>query len=225
MRRACDALSACILPSGYSLSSILARVDGYLYPHEAVFLYWLARDLPKDTVIVEVGSMRGRSTLCIAKGLQRRGNGRVFAVDPHIYQTESELRENIDHFSLERYITPIIAPSVETASQWKEPLALVFLDGDHSESAVEADVTAWTPHLQAGGFLLLHDSTELSSFPGPRAVASNFRALRSDFDSCGSIGSITWARRSGSTSGMMPRRYGKRAFDAAFAILFRRNND
>jgi hypothetical protein len=223
-RRALDAVSACLLPDGFTLFAILVQIDGYLYPHEAVFLYWLARDLPRDSSLLEVGSMRGRSTLCLAKGLQKRGSGRVFAVDPHAYGTESDLRENIEHFDLGQYISPIVAPSLQVAGRWHQPLGLVFLDGDHSQAAIHADVMAWTPHLQPGGFLVLHDSTPLSSFPGPRAVASELRTLFPDYDSCGSLGSITWARRAGGTSPAAPRTYGRNAFDSVLYLLVDRRD-
>ena len=219
MRRTLDAVSACLLPGGVDLFRVLAQVDGYLYPHEAIFLYWLARDSPGDGTIVEVGSMRGRSALCMAMGLRKRGNGKIFAIDPHVYNTENELRGNIAHFGLDHHIEPIVAPSIESANQWKRPLDVVFLDGDHSRSAIKADVEAWVPHIKAGGFLVLHDSTDLSGHSGPRIVASNIRVSSSGFDELGTLGSITWARRAGAAPGSVPRQYGKPVFDTVISAL------
>ena len=51
-RRAADAAIAGILPGGLGLVSILAHVDGYLYPHEAVLLYQLARSSPGEGAVV-----------------------------------------------------------------------------------------------------------------------------------------------------------------------------
>ena len=59
VRRFTDASVAAGLPGGASLFPVLARVDGYLFPHEAVFLYWLARSGPGEGAIVEIGSFRG----------------------------------------------------------------------------------------------------------------------------------------------------------------------
>mmetsp|Transcript_19509 Transcript_19509/g.45764 ORF Transcript_19509/g.45764 Transcript_19509/m.45764 type:complete len:111 (+) Transcript_19509:137-469(+) len=36
-------------------------------------------------------------------------------------------------------------------------LDIVFIDGDHSRSAVLADIQAWLPHVRAGGLLAGHD--------------------------------------------------------------------
>ncbi len=43
----------------------------------------------------------------------------------------------------------------------------VFLDGDHGESGLRADIAAWLPKVRAGGMLLLHDI----NWPGARAMA------------------------------------------------------
>lgn len=161
----------------------------------------------------------------MARGLKRRGSGQIFAIDPHVYGTEDELRENIVHFKLDRMIEPIVARSVETAEQWRIPLEIVFLDGDHLESAVEADIAAWMPHLQAGGVLVLHDSTELRRFSVPRLVADSIRASSSEFESSGTLGSIAWARRAGTTNVSTPRQYGKHVFDTLLSILPKRKDD
>ena len=55
LRRLVDASVAAAIPGGASLFPILAQVDGYLFPHEAVFLYWLARSGPGKGAIVEIG--------------------------------------------------------------------------------------------------------------------------------------------------------------------------
>jgi hypothetical protein len=60
LRRLRDATVACLLPGGLRIAPILKQVD--LLPHEAVFLYWLARMGPGSGGIVEIVSFRGRST-------------------------------------------------------------------------------------------------------------------------------------------------------------------
>ncbi len=217
-RRGVDAALASLFPGGAFLAAILARVDGYLYPHEALFLYHLAREAPGMGSVVEIGSFRGRSTLCLAAGLRRRGEGRVEAVDPHIHGTEAELRENAAHFGLADWVDPVVARSVEAAAAWNRPVRLLFVDGNHLQGSVEADVRAWLPFLRPGGFLLLHDSTELSHFDGPRVVASRLFSRESVFDLTGSIGSISWGRRGGEGEGYRPPECGKRALDALIRI-------
>ena len=179
LRRFTDASVAAGLPGGASLFPILARVDGYLFPHEAVFLYWLARSGPGEGAIVEIGSFRGRSALCMAAGVQGRRVTPIISVDPHVYKTEADLRENLEHFGMGEIVRLIVAPSVTAARTWTGPVRVVFVDGHHEKASVEADVDAWLPFLEPGGFLVLHDSTELSSFAGPAEVANARIRVRS----------------------------------------------
>jgi predicted O-methyltransferase YrrM len=204
VRRAIDAAVASVMPGGAGLYSILAKVDGYLYPHEAVFLYRIARFVPGDEPIVEIGSFRGRSTLCLARGLRDRGSGRVVSVDPHVYGTEAELRENLLHFGASSSVELRVARSRDVAAAWTGPARAVFVDGNHEEADARADACAWLPHVKAGGYLLLHDATDLSSFPGPRRVAAEIFSNARTFDAVGRAGTIAWGRIRGGASAWSP---------------------
>lgn len=48
-------------------------------------------------------------------------------------------------------------PSVQAAGLVADGLDLAFIDGDHSESGVRADIAAWWPKVRAGGILSGHD--------------------------------------------------------------------
>ena len=212
-RRALDGVLASTLPSGYRLFPILTQVDGYLLPHEAVFLYWLARLGPGEGDIVEIGSLRGRSTLCLAAGASLRPETRVFTVDPHVYGTHEELLENLEHFDALDIVEPICAPSTTAAESWTAGLRVLFVDGDHREAAVDADLDAWLPHLMPGGFLLLHDSAGPSAFPGPAAVVKRRVTPGSEFDRIDTLGSVTWARRGGAADAWQPPTWGRRTLE------------
>jgi predicted O-methyltransferase YrrM len=219
LRRYADAAAAAALPGGWSVASILAKVDGYLYPHEAVFLYWLARSAPGTGWIVEIGSFRGRSTLCLATGARERPQARVLAVDPHVYKTEAELLENIEHFGMADIVDPIGLPSVEAARDWPGRVRVLFVDGHHAKTSVEADIDAWLPHLELGGFVLLHDSTEISGFPGPTEVARTRLRRGSVFEVVGQIGSITWGKLCGGTDRWLPPTHGKAILDRSIRFV------
>lgn len=201
VRRLLDAIVATPIPGGARVAPVLALVDGYLYPHEAAFLYGVARHASGTGAIVEIGSFRGRSTICMALGCRDRGGGRVYAVDPHVYGTEGDLRENIAHFAVGDLVEVVVGESAEVASSWSRPLAAVLVDGEHSEDAVDRDVASWLPLLAPGGLLLLHDATDLAPFPGPRAVALR-RVVHGDaFDAVGTVGSLVWGRVRGAPAG------------------------
>ena len=221
VRRAIDAALALSMPAGKRVAGPLLLVDGYLYPHEAVFLYWVARSAPANGVVVEVGSMRGRSTLCLAAGVRDGGRDQVYSVDPHRYETGGELGENLAHFGLADHVEVLVDESMTVAAGWQRPVRVVFVDGDHSFEAASEDVSVWSRHLAPGGFLLLHDSTELNGMVGPQQVARLSCRVGAMFDKTGTIGSITWARRTGPASDWSPPEHGKWALDAIVASLKR----
>jgi uncharacterized membrane protein len=193
LRRIADGAAASMLPGGWRLFPILAQVDGYLFPHEAVFLQRLAR---------------------LAPGVRGRRTTRIVSVDPHVYGSERELRNNLEHFGLAGVVDVVVAASTVAAGGWRGPLRAVFVDGNHEQASVEADVSAWLPFLEPGGLLLLHDSTDLSRFSGPAVVAQARLRVGAEFDLVGRVGGTTWARRSGATTPWSPRLRGARLFDA-----------
>jgi predicted O-methyltransferase YrrM len=219
VRRLIDGILASSLPGGYKLFPVLSQVDGYLLPHEGVFLYWLARGGPGDGAIVEIGSFRGRSTLCLAAGAQRRKETLIYAIDPHVYRTAEELRENLEHFGASKIVRQVVQPSTEVAATWQRGLRAIFVDGDHAEAAVAADVEAWLPHLLPGGFLLLHDSTGPAAFAGPAAVVRQRIDGNPEFDLFGRLGSITWARRGGGSEPWTPPQWGRRTLEPVIMHL------
>jgi hypothetical protein len=41
---------------------------------------------------------------------------------------------------------------------WKPPIALILIDGDHTEAGVERDWNDWSGFVKPGGVALLHDA-------------------------------------------------------------------
>jgi predicted O-methyltransferase YrrM len=70
-----------------------------------------------------------------------------------------------------------IERSEDTAARWREPVDLVFIDGDHSEAGCRLDWELWSPFVAPGGVALFHDAIGPNALPGPRAVFDQlFRA-------------------------------------------------
>jgi Methyltransferase domain len=71
--------------------------------------------------------------------------------------------------------------SVEAAKQVDDAsLDFVFVDGDHSEGGVIADVIAWLPKLRPGGTMLGHDVSLASVQRGLRFAIGTWQVLPGD---------------------------------------------
>ncbi len=77
------------------------QIEGFLVPDDASCLYRTARRLKPGSTILEIGSWKGKSTYCLARGLKA---GKVIAVDPFDASGEagsSEIYEQAKHGDLE----------------------------------------------------------------------------------------------------------------------------
>lgn len=123
----------------------------------------LARELEDNAIVVEVGVAFGRSALFLAEKLADLGKRgcRVVAVDPWD-RDEGPFAGAWDAFLLHlsnapprerRLVHPMRCTSAQAArALGRERVACVFLDADHSEGGVLADLDAWggIPDLLAG---------------------------------------------------------------------------
>jgi predicted O-methyltransferase YrrM len=154
------------------LRAALAGVDGWLSEEEATTLYELARGLSGRGSIVEIGSYKGRSTICLALGSRAGAGVPVFAIDPHRGVAYDDFLRNLRGAGVEDRVTHIRAPSQEAHRHFPEqPVELLFIDGNHTYAGVKRDVLDWLPRLVEGGVLAMHDTT---NFAGSRAVADEY---------------------------------------------------
>jgi len=147
---------------------VIKDIDGMLRDDEARCLYNLAKNSADN--IVEIGSWKGKSTVCLALGTKEKRHGRVYAVDPHkgirtncdgLYKgcnTEYEFRDNLKRFNVDDMVVPLIMESKEAARGWDKLLSLLFIDGAHDYQNVKQDFDLWFPHLSSGGFICFHDA-------------------------------------------------------------------
>lgn len=115
--------------------------------------------------IVEIGGYAGRSACWLAEGSARGPGVRVTTVDPwepYLNKTDmeavyDEYRRTVREHGL-GLVDHIRARSVDAAKEWDRPVALLYVDGDHSAAACRADLRAWLPHMAERGVIALHDS-------------------------------------------------------------------
>jgi predicted O-methyltransferase YrrM len=69
-----------------------------------------------------------------------------------------------------------VAMSHEVARNWRDPLDLVFIDGDHSQRGCELDWASWHGFVSVGGHVVFHDARagaqDGRGLPGPTAVVT-----------------------------------------------------
>ena len=149
----------------------LEGVPGWLSHEEAVALYEFARGCSGRGVIVEIGSFKGRSTICLGLGSQAGHRVPIYAIDPgHGWKRFAEFEQNITRAGVRDLVTPIAARSADAYHSVPEAaIELLFIDGSHQYDMVDLDYRLWTPRLVLGGVLVMHDTN--SFFPGSCRVA------------------------------------------------------
>ncbi len=178
----------------------ILQLPGMLTPDEVAYLYRLGRECPAGGVIVEIGSWKGKSTICLALGSMAGGGAQVYAVDPHkplaeegyIEDTETEFIKNIKDAKVEGHVVSLVMTSEQASRGWDKPVALLWIDGDHRYEQVKRDFLLWEPHVMEGGIIAMHDTIRKK---GPKRVLweSVFRSDR--FHGISIVDNITAARK------------------------------
>ena len=145
------------------------EVEGSTSKEELKFLQVCVGELSRGSVVVEIGSHRGRSAIAMGKIAIDRGV-LVYAVDPHLPFTGVNGREfgptDLDYMygalvehGVGESVFVVSLKSTKAAMAWDDSsVDLLFLDGDHSDAAVRADVSAWSSKIRPGGKIAFHDS-------------------------------------------------------------------
>lgn len=160
------------------------RTPGFMPTEEGLALYSAVRAHLGDAIAVEIGTYCGKSTVFLAAAAQATG-GRLVTLDHHRGSEEhqpgwqyhdpnlvdthtgkldtlTEFRRTIADAGLEDTVVAVVGSSPSVAAFWRTPVALLFIDGGHSEQAALADYEGWAPWVVTGGILAIHDV-----FPDP----------------------------------------------------------
>jgi len=162
-----------------------SSIPSWLTRQEGLALAAASYALPPHAVIVEIGSFLGKSAIWLAAARRRRGSGTLHAIDPFdasgdafstpIYRAIADrdtrtLRQrfdaNIARAGLTGWVNVHQGTAVSVASQWTEPVDMLFLDGDQSPAGVTLTFAAWSRFLKVRGILALHNSNEREYAPG-----------------------------------------------------------
>jgi predicted O-methyltransferase YrrM len=140
-------------------------IPGWMMPQELEQLDALASSIPPGGIIVEIGSLHGRSAYCFAKA---NPESTVHCVD--VWQGNLAMTGYIN--STERFseyvqdcpnIYPHKIDSQNPTFMLDEKIDLFFLDATHKNPSDWDYIQLWLPKIKAGGILSGHDYN--SSFP------------------------------------------------------------
>jgi len=161
-------------------------IDGWLTEFEAYGLYKIASKISKNGQIVEIGSWKGKSTFCLAKGLK---NGTIYAIDPFNADGENESKNiydkqkgvkplmeqfitNMKHQNLIDKIKILKGYSSQFLHEFSQ-IDFLFIDGDHSIEGCDYDFINYSPFLKKGGYIAFHDFYPDRNDLGPTWVIKN----------------------------------------------------
>lgn len=152
-------------------------IPGWLSENEAITLYELALGLPAERpVAVEIGSWLGKSSVVLSKGLKGKRRPALYCIDPFNGDADASDRElygremvgmdrtleqtfldNMKKNGVLEIVRPMVAYSFEVAVDFKDPIDLLFIDGNHDYEAVLQDYEQWSPLIKTGGVIAFHD--------------------------------------------------------------------
>ncbi|SRR5258706_2937540 len=118
--------------------------------------------------LVEIGVMQGVNT-GLLRGVMDPA-GIMTGIDPHPNgRWGCNLDRWVAHRELRRYSNGqarlLRKTSEEAVKDWQDPIDFIFIDGDHSWAGIEHDWKHWTPFVEAGGIVALHDTRAQEGWP------------------------------------------------------------
>ena len=152
--------------------------DGMVSFEEACLLYKLAREADGGC-IVELGSYRGRSSTFLGLGSLDGNQLQIFTIDPHQEFTgilggkfgpsdRTAFYQTMLRNGLSEIVSLINLSSEYFSSKWNMPVALLWIDGDHSYTGVCRDFECWSPHLTESAIVAFDDA--INKDIGPRQL-------------------------------------------------------
>ncbi|HEX6521595.1 MAG TPA: class I SAM-dependent methyltransferase [Streptosporangiaceae bacterium] len=166
------------------LRAAAEQATGFMPPSEGLALHDTAAAYAPKGPVLEIGTYCGKSTIYLAAAARSAGQLTI-TIDHHRGSEEHQpgweyhdpalvdtavgridtlpaLRTTLARANLEDDVIVIVGRSGDVAKLWRTPLGMVFIDGGHTDEAVQTDYEEWAPHVARGGALVIHDV-----FPDP----------------------------------------------------------
>lgn len=194
------------------------EATGFMPADEGLALYEAAADAARVGDLLEIGTYCGKSTIYLAAAAAEHGRV-VVTIDHHrgseeqqpgweyhdaslvdpevgLMDTVPTMRRTLHAAGVEDYVVAIVGRSPVVARLWNTPVALVFIDGGHTDEHAQADYENWAHHVAPGGVLAVHDVFPNPADGGQAPYRVYLRALESgDFVEASATGSLRVLRR------------------------------
>ncbi len=165
-----------------TLINKIKKIEGWLTDEEAELLIEITLKCCKEfeqSVVVEVGSYHGRSTVLFGSILKNfSSNIKVYSIDPHdgklgatdqglqyFPPSYEKLKQNIQREELSD-VVEIIKNNAWNV-EWNKPISFLFVDGLHDYPNVAKDFYHFSSWIEVNGYVAFHDYADY--FPGVKA--------------------------------------------------------
>jgi predicted O-methyltransferase YrrM len=197
---------------------------GFMPLDEGDFLYRTAVERLGAGPALEIGTYCGKSAIYLGAAAEAV-DSTVFTLDHHRGSEENQagwehhdptvvdpeiglmdtlptFRRTVQRAGLEHRVVAVVGDSPTVARYWQTPVALLFIDGGHSEEPAQADYSGFAPWVQPGGVLVIHDVFERSEDGGQAPFHVWERAVASgSFTPVDTVGSMRVLERTSGTAG------------------------
>ena len=185
---------------------------GFMPEDEGDLLYRVALRRLAAGPGLEIGTYCGKSAVYLGAAALAAG-GTVFTVDHHRGSEENQVgweyhdasladetgrldtlptfRQTIAAAGLEDQIVAVVGRSTTVSAHWRTPLALLFVDGGHTDEHATNDYEGWGRWVERGATMVVHDVFPDPADGGQAPYRIYRRALDSgDFEEEQALGSM-----------------------------------
>lgn len=172
-----------------ALKKLAGSIDGLTSEESCFLLYSLVKGMGVGGDVLEIGSFKGRVTVCLAKGLKERGQGKVYSIDSNLLGAKEEFLQNISRNGVADRVVPYFANSARVNRGWCHPLAFIWHDTDADYPVCVSDFVLWEPHLCVGGILAF----SLANTPQVKRFAQDYLMASGRFERVTFEGPVVFA--------------------------------
>ena len=173
-------------------------IPGQMSEKELERLSALAREVPPNGCIVEIGALFGLSSWTLAKNAH--ASVTVYSIDPWVREwwmssVEEQGGQILSFEAFKRNVSdaqniiPLRGYSPKDFVGWQRPIDMIFEDSVHTNPVLHQNLSFWVPRVREGGIICGHDYS--AEFPDVRsevdALAAKLGTTRTVFETLWSM--------------------------------------